>query len=244
MPRPNSASNIGSLTFQLSLGFSAIPLEVRDARIGGKHLAVEANAHVGELAKRLNSRGTQANAPSLSFGRTRLGESSARKHRQIRSFIRIPYRLVPDDFDRGGARRFGEGLGRRIVGEMSPARTPAHQRRDREVNHMLGRNGCCKGRVFTGVGRPGRARRLGEEQQPVKGHLRCSRAWPFGGVEHAERSTSAPESRSVPIDGPVPKRRRQEIVEMPAFGRKRWFRVRDEVLERGLPFERVDRLQT
>ena len=60
MPRPNSASNIGSLTFQLSLGFSAIPLEVRDARIGGKHLAVEANAHVGELAKRLNSRGAKS----------------------------------------------------------------------------------------------------------------------------------------------------------------------------------------
>ena len=84
---------------------------------------------------------------------------------------------------------------------------------------------------------------FGEEEQPVERHFRHRGGDLFRRVEHAPGATGAPEARALRIDRAVTEGRRQQIVEVTAFGRDRRLGLLDQLFEQSLLVQRVDELQ-
>src|SRR5439155_10087844 len=92
--------------------------------------------------------------------------------------------------------------------------------------------------VFTSIRGPGRARRIGEEQEPMKRHLRDRGRRRFRGVEHTGREPRPAEARSVWIRRPITERREEKIVTLATLGRNRRLRFLEQDFERLLLFDR------
>src|SRR5208282_2011710 len=91
--------------------------------------------------------------------------------------------------------------------------------------------------------RPRRVRRLGKEQQSVKGHLRDRALYDFRGVEDALGYSRAPEPRSVWIYSAIAKWREEQVMQVPALRRHHWLCALDQTLQQALLIERIDQLE-
>ncbi len=210
---------------------SAIPPHRRDPWVILERLPIKIHRRSRHLAKCPGAVRAQKNPPGLARHRLRLGEGAARQDRDVKPMQRVPHRGIFDDFDAGRARQLGKSLAFVITRDMRPNRKPGIERRPRQINRSRSRIVRGEGGVFAGVAGPLRVRRFGEKQQPMKAEFSDRRRHVFGTIKHAQGSARSPEPGSLRVGRVITERRRQQKVQVPAFGRDRRFCFLNEELQ-------------